>query len=93
MARGCTVIYGKITISSEVDKLEDVIHQLHSLVEKMGYPESKKMDDSMEEAEAALKEELGKGDEDEEDGGEDSVQSGKSGIIPGKVLQKLPRQI
>jgi hypothetical protein len=75
---------------SEIDKLDDLVHHLHQIIEKLGYPETKKMDSSMDDAEAELKEEMGRLDED--NGEEDTdIQSGT--VNQGKGLHKLPGQI
>lgn len=44
MGRGSTLVYGKVTLSSEVDSLDRMIEKLDTILSKWGYPEKKQED-------------------------------------------------
>jgi hypothetical protein len=61
VSRGNTLIYGKVTLSSEIESMDSIIKHLGDVLAKHGYPESgpqksEKTRTEIQEAERKLKE-------------------------------------
>jgi hypothetical protein len=60
-SRGNAVVYGKITVSSEVESMDSVVKQLIRVLEVCGYPEKEKEKDNKKDLEE-LKKIINEGD-------------------------------
>lgn len=64
--RGNTVIFGKITLSSEIESMDSIVKHLSNIIKAHGYPEKDKeyKAEDVKEAEKKLKEMMDLGTED-----------------------------